>query len=601
MCALRLVPRRTFLKLTAAAGVAAVVAPRILASRVNAADGIPTLDPLTQPRFVNPLPNPLDPSFVFQPTVPGGDHYEIGVHQFEQALGLFDPSSGAPLVTTVWGYGNAAQPPTYPGRTFIARRDQPLSVRWTNELVGAGGTRLTHLLPIDTTLHWALIDASTPYPQSGVPIVTHLHGGHNRSDSDGLPDAWFTPAFDQTGRLFNELYTYENDQEAATLWYHDHALGITRLNVYAGLAGFYILRDANEDALVAAHLLPTGPYEIPLVIQDRMFDEFGQLLYPFEREETGEGPEPSVLPEFFGDFILVNGQAWPYLEVEPRQYRFRLLNGSDSRFYDLFLSSGHAFLQIGTDDALLDTPVTLNRLTIGPGERQDVVLDFAEPGLWGRTVILRNNARAPFPKGDIVDPRTTGQIMAFRVTKPLDTSSYPLTTLPANLRPVNGPIVTLPEPVTTRTLLLFEGEDEFGRILPLLGTTELGGLSWDDPVTENPGVGDTEVWEIHNATEDAHPIHIHEVAFRLLDRQKFRADQEASGALSNIRYLGQPGPPEPNEVGWKDTVQMFPGEVTRIVARFDLPGEYVWHCHILSHEDHDMMRRYVIEPIPTVV
>ncbi|HEX5148027.1 MAG TPA: multicopper oxidase domain-containing protein, partial [Candidatus Limnocylindrales bacterium] len=319
--------------------------------------------------------------------------------------------------------------------------------------------------------------------------------------------------------------------------------------------------------------------------------------YPFEREEPGEAPEPSVLPEFFGDFILVNGQAWPYLEVEPRQYRFRLLNGSDSRFYDLFLSSGQAFHQIGTDDALLDAPIALNRLTIGPGERQDVVLDFAHPALWGRTVVLRNNARAPFPKGDTVDPRTTGQIMAFKVTRPLDASVYPVTALPPNLRPINGRIVPLPSPVTTRKLVLFEGEDEFGRILPLLGTVEDGGLRWDDAVTENPNLHDTETWEIHNATEDAHPIHLHEVALRLLDRQKFRADQAANGALSNIRYLGQPRPPDPNEVGWKDTVQMFPGEVTRITARFDLPGEYVWHCHILSHEDHDMMRRYVIGPM----
>jgi spore coat protein A len=598
MRALRPIPRRTFLKLTAAAGVAAVAAPRLLVAPAKASDGIPRLDPLSQPRFVNPLPNPLDPSFTFHPNTPGGNHYEIAVSQVDQPLGLRDPLSGAPMLTTIWGYGTASQPATYPGRTIVSRRDAPITVHWVNDLLGASGAPLPHLLPIDTTIHWALMDAEPQYPASGVPIVTHLHGGHNRSESDGLPDAWFTPSSPatgrQTGRLFNEVYAYENDQEAATLWYHDHALGITRLNVYAGLAGFYILRDDNEDALVAARQLPTGPYEIPVVIQDRMFDAFGQLLYPFVREETGEGPEPSVLPEFFGDFILVNGQAWPYLEVEPRQYRFRLLNGSDSRFYDLYLSSGQPFHQIGTDDGLLEAPVVLNRVTIGPGERQDVILDFSNPGLWGSTVVLRNNARSPFPKGDTVDPRATGQIMAFNVTKPLDTSVHPLTVLPANLRPVLGPLVPLPAAVTTRKLLLFEGEDEFGRILPMLGTAEAGGLGWADPITEHPGLGDTEVWEIHNATEDAHPIHLHEVAFRLLDRQKFRADQAASGALSDIRYLGQPRGPEANEVGWKDTVQMFPGEVTRIKAKFDLPGEYVWHCHILSHEDHDMMRRYVI-------
>ena len=597
MPTLRPVPRRTFLKLSAAAGVAVTIAPRILMSRVAASGDAISLDPLSQTRFVNALPNPLDPSFVFRPTTPGGSHYEIGVHQFEQTLGLRDPATGAPLLTTVWGYGNAAQPPTYPGRTFVVRRDQQITVRWTNDLT-SGGTPLPHLLPIDPTVHWALMDAAPPYPASGVPVVTHLHGGHNRSDSDGLPDAWFTPGFAQTGRLFNETYTYDNDQEAATFWYHDHALGITRLNVYAGLAGFFIVRDDNEDALVAAHHLPTGPYEVPFVIQDRRFDAFGGLLYPFEPDGPNEPPEVTVLPEFFGDVILVNGQAWPALEVEPRQYRFRMLNGSDSRFYSLFLSSGQPFHQIGTDDALLDAPVALDRLVIAPGERQDIVIDFSAPALLGSTIILKNTARAPFPMGDPADPRTVGQIMAFRVTKPLDVSVYPLTTLPANLRPINGPIVPLPTPVRSRKLLLFEGKDDFGRILPLLGTTEQGGLDWDDEITENPGLHDTEVWEIHNTTVDAHPIHLHEVAFQVLDRQKFRAEQAPNGALSNIRYLGAPRRPAANEVGWKDTVQMFPGEVTRIVARFDLPGEYVWHCHILSHEDHEMMRKYFIGPMP---
>lgn len=591
------VPRRTFLKLTAATGVAAVVAPRFLASRVEAANAAGTLDPLTQPKFVNPLPNPLDPSFIFQPTIAGGHDYEIGIRQFDQALGLRDPATGHPFLTTVWGYGSATQPATYPGRTFIAHRDEPITVRWTNELITSSGQPLSHLLPIDSSIHWALMDANPPYPQSGVPVVTHLHGGHNRSSSDGLPDAWFTPGYEQVGRLFNEVYRYENDQEAATLWYHDHALGLTRLNVYAGLAGFFILRDANEAALVEAHHLPSGPYEIPIVIQDRMFDTFGQLLYPFEREEANEPPEPSVLPEFFGDHILVNGQAWPYLEVEPREYRFRLLNGSDSRFYSLFLSSGQPFHQIGSDDGLLETPVALDRLVSGPGERHDVVIDFSAPSLWGATVVLKNNARAPYPKGETADPRTVGQIMAFKVTKPLD-PAYPVTTLAADLRPVLGPIPSLPAPIRHRSLLLFEGTDEFGRILPLLGTTQAGGLRWTDPITENPDLDDTEVWEIHNSTEDAHPIHLHEVAFRVLDRRPFRADQDASGALTNIRYLGQPRPPEPNEVGLKDTVQMFPGDVTRIVAHFDLPGEYVWHCHILSHEDHDMMRPYFIGPMP---
>jgi spore coat protein A, manganese oxidase len=560
------------------------------------------LDPRTVPKFVNPLPNPLDPSFVFQPSV--GTHYEIGIRQIRQnILGPGFPD------TPLWGYGNDAQPPTYPGRTFVARRDEQITVRWTNDLVDGMGNPLPHLLPVDTSLH---IAHPTGGFSAGIPTVTHLHGGHSESASDGLPEYWFTPGFGQVGpRWIKETYVYDNDQEAAPLWYHDHALGITRLNVYAGLAGFYILRDENEDFLVANKLLPTGPYEVPIVIQDRMFTVHGELFLPSEPEVEG-APEPSILPEFFGDVIVVNGKAWPVLDVEPRQYRLRLLNGSDSAFYTMFLSSGQPFYQIGTDLGLLNAPVALNQLIIGPGERMDVVVDFS--GRTGQTIVVRNRARQPFPKGDTLNPNTVGQIMAFRVSQPL--SGLPTTTLPDNLRPVLGPLPSPNPPVRTRKLLLFEGEDAFGRLMPLLGTAEPvtavdgsvvdGTLVWSDPITENPGLGDTEIWEIYNATEDAHPIHLHLVHFRILDRQRFKADIEPKlqtthdgstvhgGRIENIRLLGQPRPGQPNEDGRKDTAQMFPGEVTRLIATFDRPGRYVWHCHILSHEDHEMMRPYFV-------
>jgi spore coat protein A len=338
-----------------------------------------------------------------------------------------------------------------------------------------------------------------------------------------------------------------------------------------------------------------------------MFTDDGQLYYPSEPEEEGQ-PDPSILPEFFGDFIVVNGSPWPFLEVEPRKYRFRLLNGSDSRFYTLSMSSGpqpvqiggdaglypgggpFTFFQIGSDGGLLPAPVPLNKLTLGPGERADVVVDFSHPGLWGKTIVIRNNAKTPFPMGEAVDPRTVGKIMAFRVTKPLngtDTSD-----LPATLRPP----ITPPGPVdTTRQLLLFEGVDEYGRLRPQLGTATGGVLLWHDPITENPHLNDVEVWEIYNASEDAHPIHLHLVQFQVLSRQRFTADVVPfTGALSDIQLIGRPTEPNANEVGFKDTVQMFPGQVTRIIAKFDLPGLYVWHCHILSHEDHEMMRPYEV-------
>jgi spore coat protein A len=558
------------------------------------------LDAQTHPKFVTPVPNPLDPSFIFQPdgTVPGsmGDEplYRIGIYQIRQSLGLFDPS-GTPLTATVYGYGKDAAGATYPGRSFELPTYQPMNVLWTNNLVDESGAPLPHFLPVDTSVHWAM-PMDPPYPASGVPVVTHVHGGHSESASDGIPEAWFTPGFAQKGRDFKkEIYHYDNDQEAGTIWYHDHALGITRLNVYAGLAGFFILRDEFDTGRADNPLgLPAFPYEIPLAIQDRMFTASGELHYPAEPEEE-EQPAPSVLPEFFGDFILVNGQAWPYLDVEPRKYRVRLLNGSDSRFYSMWIApqpatttgAGPQIVQIGTDSGLLYAPVPLDQLTLGPGERADTVVDFA--GFEGQTLILRNNARAPFPKGETIDPQTVGQIMAFRVGT---TVSVPDAPLPATLRP--EPIVRPGPAVTTRRLLLFEGEDEYGRLRPQLGTVADGPLLWDDPITENPALGDVEVWEIFNATEDAHPIHLHLVSFLTLNRQRFRARVTENGHVQRLRLLGRPRPAEANEAGWKDTVQMFPGEVTRVIATFDREGLYVWHCHILSHEDHEMMRPYCV-------
>lgn len=559
------------------------------------------LDPLTHPKFVNPLPNPLDPSFIFQPdsTVPGpAGHepfYQVGMFQFRQRLGLVD-AGGNPLMTTVWGYGKSKETATYPGRSFVVYSNEPVNVRWTNDLVDAFGTPLPHLLPVDTTLHWAA-PSDPPYPYGGVPVVAHVHGGHNESASDGLPEAWFTPRFAQKGKDWKkEIYHYPMDQQAGTIWYHDHALGITRLNVYAGLAGFFITRDEFDTGQRDNPLgLPAFPYEVPLAIQDRTFTADGQLYFPSMPEEPGQ-PDPTVLPEFFGDFILVNGQAWPVLDVEPRKYRLRFLNGSDSRFYNVWMTpglltavgTGPTLYQVGTDAGLLYAPVPLSQLTIGPGERADTIVDFA--GFQGQTLVLRNNARSPFPKGEAVDPQTAGQVMAFRVGTTVSDGANNV--LPTVLR--SAPIEPLVQTGPTRRLLLFEGEDEFGRINPMLGTVDDGALHWHMPITENPMLNDVEVWEVYNATEDAHPIHLHLVSFQIIDRQRFRARQAENGSLSDVRLIGRRHPPAANEAGWKDTVQMFPRTVTRIVARFDREGLYVWHCHILSHEDNDMMRPYCV-------
>lgn len=551
----------------------------MLAAAVIQAQAQALLNPYTQQKFINPLPIPS----VIQPMTTNGTYYEVSMTQFKQDLGLKD-GNGKPFMTTVWGYNGS-----YPGPTFEARRNIPITVKWKNELIDENGP-LPHLLPIDTTIEWAM---PTDWPYSGVPLVTHLHGGHVESSSDGNPDAWFTPHFGQIGPYWSQqVYQYPNDQEPATIWYHDHALGITRLNVYAGLAGYYIVRDTWEDNLN----LPSGNYEIPIAIQDRMFTDDGQLYYPSIPEEAGQ-PNPSVLPEMFGDFILVNGKTWPVLNVEPRKYRFRFLNGSDSRFYKLYFGNAIPFIQIGTDGGFLNAPVTLNQILIGPGERKDVIIDFSNPTLLGQTIILKNNARSPYPMGETANPQSVGQIMAFRVVIPLNGVDNSI--IPAVLRP--APMAVLGTPDNTRQLLLMETEDEFDRLKPQLGTSALGPLDWDSPITENPMQHALEEWQVINFTPDAHPIHLHLVNYQIVSRQKFNVSRYVPGNPASLQLLGQPKFPTADEIGWKDTAVMYPGEVTRIRARFDKEGLYLWHCHILSHEDHEMMRPFYVGTIPSTL
>ncbi|MEG9326827.1 multicopper oxidase domain-containing protein [Salinimicrobium catena] len=553
------------------------------------------LDPLSQPKFVNPLPFPA--TFT-------GTYHELTLSQFTQGLGVFDPATLSHSEPTefepkVWGYNGS-----YPGPTIEATTGTQIQVKWVNDLP-KGNVLEKHLFRIDPSIHWAgSVNGNSENGNeghavkdlSGIPSITHLHGGHSEAASDGHPEAWYTPGLMETGPQFYDnggLFTYHNDQEAATLWYHDHTLGITRLNVYAGLAGFYILRDSWEENLG----LPSGDYEIPLVIQDRRFYENGELYYPYKVEELEDPLEKplntdgvTVLPEMFGDFILVNGKAWPFLEVEPRKYRLRLLNGSDSRFYDLFLP-GITFYQIGSDGGLLAEPVRRNRLLVGPGERLDVIVDFSDPGLWGQTLILKNNARSPFPFGTTPTPQTSGQIMAFKVVLPMEEGSVDESVIPHNLRPA---AFEVEEAVSKRKLVLFEGTDEYGRLKPMLGTAEEGRLPFTAEVTEKPELNTVEEWEIYNTTADAHPIHLHLVHFQVINTQKFNTKKFVEGDPDSIKLLGQPTPPSAGNAGRKDTFIVYPGEVARVRALFDKEGLYVWHCHILSHEDYDMMRPFEV-------
>jgi spore coat protein A, manganese oxidase len=476
-----------------------------------------------------------------------------------------------PNQTIVWGYNHS-----YPGPTFEARRNKPITVQWVNNLP------LAHLLPLDTTIE------DSPPGLPAVRVSPHLHGGHILSMFDEEPDAWFTSGSPptQTGSdFFATKYEYANDQQAATLWYHDHADGVTRLNVYAGLAGFYLIRDAVEDSLN----LPSGRFEIPLVIQDRAFDASGQLSYP----DIGVVPfvHPIWVPMVFGDTALVNGKVWPFLEVEPRKYRFRILNGSNSRFYNLSLTSNQHFTQIGSDGGLLPDPVTLDELLIAPAERADVIVDFAK--YKGQAIVLTNDAPAPFPAGGMTPPLP--EIMQFRVTLPLsgrDTSSLP-TKLPAFHR-LNPHSATNVRSLTLNHKLFAPMKPTIFQMGP-----QVGGLPFKADVTEKPRNHSTEVWNLLNLTDGTHPIHLHLVQYQVLDRQKFDVPLYISSQGTQLKFMGSRVAPDPNEMGPKDTVRANPGQVTRIIARFDaLPNDhvrkYVWHCHILEHEDNSMMRPYVL-------
>lgn len=479
--------------------------------------------------------------------------------------------------TPVWGFQGS-----YPGPTLEARQGFPVQVQWVNNLP------TSHFLPVDHSIHGA--ESSQP----DVRTVVHLHGHKILPASDGFPEAWFTSDGKTGSDFHSDTYTYPNDQPATTLWYHDHALGTTRLNNYAGLSGMYLIRSSEEDILN----LPRRPYEIPLVLQDRMFHYDGSLLYPVAQG----GTHPLWIPEFFGDTVLVNGKVWPYLEVEPRKYRFRMLNGSNARFYHLTLQgsdadgkpngrSGPPIYQIGTDGGLLPAPLKLSEILIAPAERFDFVIDFA--GEKGKFFVFQNDAPAPYPSGGEVVPN---DVMMFRVTKHLegrDTSS-----LPSKLSDIS---LYDPAQATAERNLAITELDRPSDGFPEIGM--LDQLHWSDAVTETPEAGALEMWNLVNATEDAHPIHVHLVQFQALERRPF--DTETFESSGEVVFTGPPVPPDPNErPAWKDTIKAYPGMVTRILAKFDLPKgtqtapgqkfRYVWHCHILEHEDNEMMRPFEV-------
>jgi spore coat protein A len=616
--------RRQLLKTGAVAG-AALSAPRILTiGKAGAAPpgviptakdprfSVPVIDPGKIDKFIDALPVP-GPNW---PVITAGSETIKLVPVTTQIL----PSTLG-LTTPCWSYrGNANYASTFLGPTMLAQSGTANIV--TYDYSGLSSQTI-HLLRRGNDPSQSVIDFHVHGTDMGEPqvrFIAHLHGAHGVSPgSDGYAESWSTPAATSVNGAGPApvnagpgiwQHTYPNAQTASLAWYHDHALGITRLNVYAGGAGGYIITDNVEQGYITSGQLPD--LGIPLVIQDRMFYPDGRLAYPDLDAvaagliaQKGHTPWPvtdvSTRPEYFGDVIVVNGVAWPFLTVAPQVYRFRFLDGCNSRVLDLSFQPPKppSFAIIGTEGGFLPSPSDVRpNLVFGGAERFDVLIDFRAYA--GQTLTLINKgAKKPFPGGTPPNSQSDALVMQFRVTAGV---GQPLSPPPlrwnANTPPASG---------TTRRVLLYEGLDQFGRIQPVLGTvTGTDPFTavpkfWDDPVTENPKTGTVEVWEIFNTTADSHPIHIHEVFIRVLNRQPIAFDKKLIAAICNaplpnfpITVGGAQTAATGYETGFKDTALCPPGQVTRAVVDFQgaTPGRFVWHCHILEHEDHEMMRPY---------
>jgi spore coat protein A len=567
--------RRRFLRRSLAAGAALALPWRLQA---RAEDGV---DGTTLTRYVDALPIPPDWSSGKLSAM--GLTMAESVHQFHSELG---PSKS-------WGYAGAS----YLGPTIQATRGVPVSYTAYNQLG-------PHVLQIDDTLHGPNL-FPPGFDQAHPRVSVHLHGGYTEEASDGHPELYnFRPGESRT-------YHYAYDQQAGTTWHHDHALGYTRLNVYAGLASFHLIRDPSAEAG-----LPPDPFEVVIAIQDKAFEDPGDGTNPLFYPDPWE-------PEFFGDVAVVNGKAWPYLEVARGWYRFRLLNGSSSRFYNLRLESDSGrvvpLVQIGTDSGLINAPRALDNLVLSPGERADVLVDFGPLGA-GATVRLKNLELPDY----VVSPAEfpLDELMEFRLLRPRGFARKP----PALLRR-KDPVIA-PGPVSVvRNVLLTEIIDA-GEEMPLMAL--LNARLWDTTDIEQPHADAVERWNIINLTPDTHPIHLHLVQFLLEGRDRFDSEgylldnfgttelgpddiipnQGVQPGLVNASadgYVSGPGPVDAWEAGgWKDTVQAHPGMITRILVPFGgaaapgvpfgqrnrFTGDYVWHCHILDHEDNEMMLPY---------
>jgi spore coat protein A, manganese oxidase len=661
-----------------------------LVNAQNLTPTVTFLDPMKIPKWTNQLDSSF-PVFTptnitdSQGNVIRQDFTASATQFYQQVLPTVD-STGKPTgygLSKVWGFAGQAQDSvtganlgiiqSTPGPAFEVTRGIAAQVKWVNNLTDNQGNPLSYMYPVDPTIHWAnpnsinmdmtmeqtMNGLAPPFPpgyngspytvpgtqkvtnpegwnaQSPAPISIHLHGGQVQSQYDGGATQWFTPngvhgetyATAVATEANSAVYYYPNQQEPTELWYHDHALGLTRLSVYSGLLGTYIIHDPKDNV---SSLLPSGQYEIPLTIQDRTFLSDGSMYYPSDGYYPDYAPppynytkdNPYALIAFVGNTIMVNGKVWPNMNVNQAAYRFRILDGSNSRFYNLSLSNDMPFTLIGTDGGYIKSPANITSKLFSVGERIDIVVDFSNLAP-GTKVILKNNAlwntSSPKYPNQI---ETIGQVMQFTVT---DNKGAGPQSLPSKLNPtLEGNYPNLPAPIKTRTLTITEDITTLGPAMPM--KMYLDGQEWTAPISETPELGSTEDWVIVN-TFDSHNIHLHLVQFQLVSRQSYNVtaywkdwtalngEPPLNHTTINVKSLepyliGKPTLPTASEQGWQDTIIVYSRQITTIRVRFTSqdgsaypfdatagPG-YVWHCHILEHEDMSMMRPYIVTQSP---
>ena len=574
------------------------------------------LDPATIPKFANQLTIPP----VFAPTVIRDRNGRVIRREYNVSVApttvqMLPPGFPA---TTVMAYGGQVLVPgstattfarTVPGPTFENIRNIPNVTHWQNQITTPS------FMPVDPTIHWAnpqAIEAPVapfnPFPpgyedaQFPVATVTHTHGLMVRSEFDGTAEQWYTAFGDHGPNFVSTDYQQPNDQPGTQLWYHGHTVGVTRLDFYAGLSGLYFIRDPANPLDGPASPLPSGPFEIPLVIRDAGFFTDGELNFA----RAGGNPQnPYWTVAVPSNTNVVNGKVWPNLNVDRRTYRFRILIAPNERLYTLTFNNAMPFTIIGTDGGYLPAPQTVTSLRIGITERADVLVDFSSFAPGTKIVLLDSSA----------DPNQLGTVMQFTVN---DTVPVPPPVLPATLNTM--PTLTADAPSHNKVMNLVV--DAGGNVKVMID-----GLHFTQPTIDYPLVGSTEQWNLIQNSAVTHMIHLHLIEFQVLGRQAINAAAYNQrwllyNGVPHLRtrpivvdpspfYTGDPLPPAPLETGWKDTVQAPGNQITRIMARWapqtvagggSVPGVnqfsidpttgpgYLIHCHLTGHEDHDMLR-----------